>query len=333
MNFVKIQVVNADALTFKADVLALKFAQSHYGIDRAVARALAVVHANDLAMPRVGDVSLYSTQGSISADKVLFLGVETLDQFGYVQIRDFGRRVLQSLAGVGGAIAHVAMTIHGAGYGLDEAEAFRAELAGVIDALSVNGFPSGLKTISFVERDARLAKRLDGVLGALIPSGKIELGKALHAISLGTEADVLLQSVGVGSASKPRVFVAMPFAAEMNDLFHYGIQGAVKSVKTADSNELLCERADLSSFTGDVMSWVKERISTARIVIADLSMSNPNVFLEVGYAWGVGVPTILLANEKKALELFDVQGQRCLIYDNSIQRLEALLTKELQALV
>ncbi len=65
----------------------------------------------------------------------------------------------------------------------------------------------------------------------------------------------------------------MPFDESMDDLFHYGIQGAVKA------SGFLCERADFVSFTGDVMNWVKRRIEGATLVVADLSTSNPNVYL------------------------------------------------------
>ena len=41
----------------------------------------------------------------------------------------------------------------------------------------------------------------------------------------------------------------MPFAEEMGDIYDYGIHGAVKEAAAG----FLCERADLSSFTGDVM--------------------------------------------------------------------------------
>ena len=116
----------------------------------------------------------------------------------------------------------------------------------------------------------------------------------------------------------------MPFVTEMDDTFHYGIQGAV------NDSGLLCERADLSTFTGDVMEWVKTRISSASLVVADLSSANPNVYLEVGYAWGCRVPTILLIRDAADLK-FDVKGQRCLVY-RSIKELEDSLRRELRAL-
>jgi hypothetical protein len=120
------------------------------------------------------------------------------------------------------------------------------------------------------------------------------------------------------------VFVAMPFAPEFDDYFHYGIQQAVNTAG------FLCERADLATFTGDVIVWVKERIDSARLLVADLSTANPNVYLEVGYAWGKGIPTVLLARDRADLK-FDVKGQRCLLY-TSIRRLEELLTRELGGL-
>jgi hypothetical protein len=133
-----------------------------------------------------------------------------------------------------------------------------------------------------------------------------------------------LAAVGRDSQSKPLVFVAMPFADEYADRFHYGIQGAVNAAG------FLCERADLASFTGDVIAWVKQRIDNASLVVADLTTANPNVYLEVGYAWGRGVNTILLVAHGDELK-FDVRTQRCLVF-RSIRHLEQLLTGELNSL-
>lgn len=78
------------------------------------------------------------------------------------------------------------------------------------------------------------------------------------------------------------------------------------------------------------MEWVRDRIRTARLVIADLTEANPNVYLEVGYAWGCGIPTVLLVRDTKDLR-FDVRTQRCLPYKR-IKDLEESLTKELKDL-
>jgi hypothetical protein len=99
----------------------------------------------------------------------------------------------------------------------------------------------------------------------------------------------------------------MPFAQEFDDRFHYGIQ---KSVEAAG---FLCARADLISFVARVLDWVPERITTASLVVADLTTVNPNVYLEVGYAWLCKVPIVLLVSETTDLK-FGVRGQRCIVY-------------------
>jgi hypothetical protein len=137
-------------------------------------------------------------------------------------------------------------------------------------------------------------------------------------------ARVDLGDVGRNYRQKAHVFVAMPFSEEYADRFHYGIQAAVNAAG------FLCERADLASFTGDVLAWVKDRIDNAALVVADLTSANPNVYLEIGYAWGRGIKTVLIVTEGDELK-FDVRTQRCLMF-RSIRHLETLLTTELNAL-
>jgi hypothetical protein len=64
------------------------------------------------------------------------------------------------------------------------------------------------------------------------------------------------------------------------DRFHYGIQ------RSAEAAGFLGERADLTSFVGDVLDFVRERISTASFLVADLTTANPNVYLDVGLRLG-----------------------------------------------
>ena len=87
----------------------------------------------------------------------------------------------------------------------------------------------------------------------------------------------------------------------------------------------------MSTFTGDVMQWVKDRISSASLIVADLTDANPNVYLEVGYAWGCGKPTVLLTKDTRQLK-FDVRSQRCVLY-KKIKDLEISLAKELSGLL
>jgi hypothetical protein len=215
--------------------------------------------------------------------------------------------------------------LDGPGFGLDEIEAFKSEIAGITDGVSSGCLPLQLETIAFVENTAKRARRLEIELKELFPQGLIQPDSQGSVSGLKKETTDSLSRTGSKSSSKPRIFVAMPFANKMDDVFHYGIQGAVNSAG------FLCERADLSTFTGDVLDWVKSRIAGSTIVVADLSSANPNVYLEVGYAWGSSVPTILLARESSDLK-FDVRGQKCLLY-NSIKTLEGILGKELHKLM
>ncbi len=322
---ITLSIEAGNALEFQADVLALKYAQALYGLDEVVAELLGGKYDDlSLILPEESNFRLIPSKGVIEAKAVLFVGVNRLRQFGYQEIREFGRRVLDSLSAAAPSTRHVCLTIHGPGYGLDEIEAFESEVAGLLDAIKSEDFPSKLERITIIERSVSRAKRMSEVLARLLPAGHVEVGKGGKIKDLGDTATERMRSVGYSSENKRHIFVAMPFAEEMDDIFHYGIQGAVKEAG------FLCERADLSTFTGDVIEWVKKRIASSTLVIADLSTANPNVYLEVGFAWGCNRPTVLLCRTGTELK-FDVKSQRCLIYKN-IKDLEASLRNELEGL-
>ncbi len=321
MKNIRIELIDADALRLPADVLLLKYAQQHFGVDKIVAERLAAQGADHAkTQPAAGHFGYVHGGGSVGAKSVLFVGVVPLYEFSYEEIREFARRALSSLAKLQPTAQHVAATLHGVGYGLDEAESLKAEVAGFFDAIRDGEIPVALERVSIVERSSGRVARLSSVLDRLLPEGSST--SAQEDLS-GLRAETL-RSAGYTSISKPRAFVAMPFRSEMDDTYHYGIQKAVHEAG------FLCERADLSSFVGDVMQWVHQRIRSASLVIADLTDANPNVYLEVGYAWASGVPTVLVARNAEDL-LFDVRGQRCLVY-GSIRDVEELLKKELTEL-
>jgi hypothetical protein len=251
---------------------------------------------------------------------VLLVGVVDLGSFDYGQIRSFSSRALQAVASEVPDASKVVMTVHGPGYGLDEREALLALLAGLRDVLADSRSPMALQQLRILElnkgRALRLAEALTDFKDALAAP---KLGKGPKNPSWSLEA-------GTASSRKPHVFVAMPFSeGEMEDVYGFGIQSAVNAAG------YLCERVDFAAFTGDVLARIRDRIDTASMVIADLTGSNANVYLEVGYEWGRGRPVVLIA--KKGTELkFDTQGQRCLIYAN-ITDLSKKLGSELSELL
>jgi hypothetical protein len=315
-------VVNDDVLAFPADVLALKYAQGLHGADLAVAEALdlpeAVLH-RQLSKP--GSYHLLAGQNLLAATRVLFVGVVSLWHFRYAQIREFAARVLEALEQSAPQTRHLAATIHGVNYGLDELESFTAEVAGFLDAQGRGDCPPSLERITFVESNVKRAGRLATALHHLLPEGVSVAAQRLTREPTTTTNGWALPTAGRESEAKPHVFVAMPFSDEFDDIYYYGVEPAVKAAG------YLCERADTRCFPGDILDWIKARIQTAALVIADLSTANPNVYLEVGYAWGYQRPTILLTRDLNDLK-FDVRGQRCVIYKR-IRDLEESLKKEL----
>ncbi len=316
-----------DIVGINADVIALKFADGLYGADEAVTTALGKTFIEiKEAAPSLGDHCLFHTLGTVNAEYALYVNVGDLYAFNYEKIRKFAADVLSILASDAPSTRHLAMTIHGVGYGLDEAEALRSQLAGYLDAFDSGSYPAALERITIIEWGRDRARRLRAVLNSAIPGSEVVLTEtgepSAHRRAIKRSSST--RNVGRESAVKPHIFVAMPFAEEMDDVYYYGIQAPVNAAG------FLCERADLNPFTGDILERVKSRIETASFFIAELTAANPNVFLELGYAWGKDRPTILLVKDAEKLP-FDVRGQRCLVYSR-IRELEEKLTNELQGL-
>lgn len=311
--------MEADALSYRTDVLVLKHAQAAYGVDARVERLLGLSLEGDL---RPGTHLIVAGSDAIGADQALFVGVDRLPEFGYLQIRSFARRALAILGEDGTAPSEVAFTLHGAGYGLDEIACLDSEVAGMMDALGAGEGPSSVSRIVILEKDSGRVRRIRTHLGQLFPAAldgtfTIEVDSADSGERLGQAT--------ADDAPRNHAFVAMPFAPEFEDIFDYGISAAVRK------NGLLCERIDRSVYTGDILSRVKTKIRSAKLLVADLTGANPNVYLEVGYAWAAEVPTVLLRREESEL-MFDVRGERCLSY-GSIKELETTLTAELGQLL
>jgi hypothetical protein len=193
----------------------------------------------------------------------------------------------------------------------------------MVEALVKGLYPSSLKRISIAEIYEPRAKRLKVLLRELLPEGVLS-DENKDGISERSIRTVQLSQAGINSEDKPLIFVAMPFDKNMDDTFHYGIRNAVNNAG------FLCERIDEVVFTGDILDLIKRRIGKASLVIADLTTANPNVYLEVGYAWGLGIPTVLIVQAAEELK-FDVRGQKCIIY-SGIRELEEKLSKELLGL-
>jgi hypothetical protein len=317
---ITIRVECADVTSFDCDVLLLKYAQRFYGADGVVAAALGPkpferfeVRQNEykiLRRPAAG--------WTIAARNVVFVGVPPLELFDYGEIRRFSLRGLRAISEHLKTSRNVATTIHGVGFGLDEGEAFRAQLAGIADFEKDEPDPLNL---TFVELDQRRANRLNAMLEhAETQARPSDVAQGASRAGFGTE----VTNAGLESDRKEHVFVAMPFGEEMLDVYELAIKEA------AHGAGFLCVRVDQEVFTGDILVMIKERIMSAALVVADLTNANPNVYLEVGYSWASNRPTVLVARQGSKIG-FDLQGHRCVLYKNLVE-LKGKLEKELLSL-
>jgi len=114
-------------------------------------------------------------------------------------------------------------------------------------------------------------------------------------------------------------FVLMPFADDLDAVYRDIVKPTVESLG------LVCKRADEIRSNDAIMRDIWKSICEARLIVADLTNSNANVFYELGIAHTLGKPTILLCQSSDARFPFDVMHLRRVSYENTAsggQRLE-----------
>jgi hypothetical protein len=326
----EIAVRQGNILDIDCDVIALKYAQKFYGADAAVVKRLVTSGIDpETLCPPAGSHLLIQSKGSVPAREILFVGLPAITSFSYQDVRRLGSSVLRILKRERPLTESLAMTVHGRGFGLDEIECVQQQLLGYGDACSLGECPDRLKRILIIEQDPNRVEAIDQIISKFFKP---------DANARSTQRQATREADGsrwyrfqqpppndpkIVEPEKTSIFVAMPFGPEMRDVWTFGIQQAVRKLG------LNCERLDEAAFLGDIMAQVKTRIQKASFVIADLSGSNANVFLEVGYAWGIGRNTILLLRKSKTRRdhqglPFDVSGQRCIVYEDATHLQEQL---------
>jgi hypothetical protein len=129
--------------------------------------------------------------------------------------------------------------------------------------------------------------------------------------------------------SAPVCFVVMQFTEEYNELYKEVIR------PTCEKFGFSVVRGDDFYSAGLIIEDITRSIRESALIIADVTPNNPNVFYEVGYAHGIGKPTILLSDRKRDRLPFDISGFRTLFYDNTIggkSAVEESLSKHLENL-
>jgi hypothetical protein len=337
-------IETGDVIASEADVLALKYAQSFYGADEAVAKALEKRHiSREKLRVEVNEAHLIETNGALLARYVLIVGTPRLSQFGYPEIREWVSQVTSNLRTLAPEARTLLMTSHGirAHTSLDPLKAFLTEADAILQAAKARLLPAELARITILGREP---ERTVAFYRELLKAWEndpavspMEHDQGFHiALATGprpqspSEVAAAIQQVAqneLKAEALPEVFVAMPFLpeAKMQDVYELGIAPAVSKVGYRAT------RIDHEAFTGDIAAAIKSQIGQAKFIIADLSDNNPNVFLELGFALGRGIPAVLVVKQYSGLP-FDVKGIKCLEYQDSVTLLQRRLSSELEGL-
>lgn len=251
--------------------------------------------------------------------------------FGYPQVRAYAGSVVAALVVHHPKASCAALALPGPDHGLDESACMEYLLLGLVDALAVSSAAT-LQEIVLIEPLSSRRKLLVAKLHQLFPNAFTAPHWVLDYFpASGTAPRVpapFEQQLTIQDTLT--AFIAMPFAkGAMTDVFRYGIQAPAQRCR------FRAERLDFEHYTGSIVDEIKDRIQRAHLVIADVTGANPNVFLEIGYAWGKGRPTLLLRGigdmappESAVMPPFDVAGDNRIDYD-SIASLDEQLSEKL----
>lgn len=200
-------------------------------------------------------------------------------------------------------------------------------------------FEVGLGTNIKGKRPYRLEAEVRGAAIILHGDG-VEIGRhnlpepSLAGLSCGafslSHNEIMFTNIIVETSS-PKAFVAMQFQTpEYEAIFREVIE------PVCASQGLQAYRADFTYMPGLIIEDIKKQILEARVVIAEITPQNPNVYYEVGYADALNKPVILISDRKEGLKPFDVRAYRTIFYDNSIggrSKIETELRSYLQTIM
>lgn len=123
------------------------------------------------------------------------------------------------------------------------------------------------------------------------------------------------------STENDLICVLMPFSEEFKWIYQEHIRYVVEK-----KMRLRCMRSDDIFSTRAIVEDIWALINKAKVVIADLTGRNPNVYYEVGIAHTLGKDTILIAQDLDAVP-FDLRSIRCYKYNPTTPGMKRLETQ------
>lgn len=116
-------------------------------------------------------------------------------------------------------------------------------------------------------------------------------------------------SSGVTVATGDSCFVVMPFDAPIGDYYSSIYKPAIEKAK------LVPVRADNEIFgSGKIIDQIWAGINAAKVLVAELTMKNPNVFYELGIAHALQKPVVLVSSNEDDVP-FDLKHIRVIYYN------------------
>lgn len=150
-------------------------------------------------------------------------------------------------------------------------------------------------------QSAQLVERKDDKLRILDTKGASQEG-ATQIKKLSTTANV---------SASDSCFVLMPFGTPIGDYYTQIYEPAIRKAG------LRPVRADADIFgTGKIIDQIWSGINAAKVLVAELTNRNPNVFYELGLAHALDKPVVLISSNEGDVP-FDLKHIRVIYYNVS----------------
>ncbi|NGZ17126.1 hypothetical protein G6Z94_07145 [Vibrio aestuarianus] len=177
------------------------------------------------------------------------------------------------------------------------------------------------KELYSLQRELSINKERFDSINHLVKDVKYSSANYINKYSASQDAisQEFLNNLGIfdfPEVDPKKIFVLTPFNNEF-----YSQYMTVKH--TVEDLGFKCVRGDDSNISSNILAHVIEEMLSAKIVIANISGRNPNVFYELGIAHALGKPVLLISESLSDIP-FDIHSQRILAF-----RDERELTKNL----
>lgn len=158
-------------------------------------------------------------------------------------------------------------------------------------------FTSSLRTASLLEEH----------------DGRVRVLDAASSMESAEESSDYIEklSFGVSIKSGDSCFVMMPFGSPIGEYYSSIYKPAIEKAN------LMPVRADNEIFgAGKIMDQVWSGINSAKVLVAELTTKNPNVFYELGIAHALRKPVVLVSSNEDDVP-FDLKHIRVIYYDKN----------------